>query len=217
MTRLFAHRGFTGGKKNLENTVVSLKKAYGIGYRAIEFDIWLVDGEVLLNHNRPDSARLEKLPKLAEYFCFRNEMAYWLDFKNLELANADEFLSLVKQKIELERVDLKNIYFAPFITDYALAQKILEKVRKIFGADAQFVAVCSELKDAEKLAELKNFLTKNQVKYLSIFHQLVDENLLKTLAGVELFAWTVNDSARFKILKNLGIKNFATDKILLES
>jgi len=61
--------------------------------------------------------------------------------------------------------------------------------------------------------DLKQFLQKNNIKFLSIFHKLLTKDLLNILSGIEIFAWTVNDPARLYELEKLGVENFATDKI----
>lgn len=207
MIRLFAHRGFWQ-EKNLQNTIASLDAAKMQKFAGVEFDIWLYNGELVLKHDEPKND--EALPHFHEYLKFKNDFFYWLDFKNLQEKNCDEILSQIKIALDEKHIDLNKVFFAPFITNYDLAKKMLEKLREIFGKKIHFVAVCDK---KEKMAELLNFMQKNSVKHLSIFHQLLDKNSLKNLEGIEIFAWTVNEINRLKELEALGIKNYATDKI----
>ncbi len=204
---LFAHRGFVD-KNCPENSIASLKKAYELGFRAIEFDIWFIENNLCLSHDQPK--QIKALPSLSDYFIFQNQMKYWCDFKNLNQENASEAMKLLKENIEASKIKMENLYFAPFITDYVLAEKILKIFRKTFG-EVNYVAICE---DAKKLDALYDFMTKNEVKNLSILHKLIDKNLLGRFKNIEIFAWTVNDENRLRELQTLGIKNFTTDIII---
>jgi glycerophosphoryl diester phosphodiesterase len=212
MVKLFAHRGFHSSNIP-QNSIASLEEAHKNHFHGIEFDIWFLDGKLILKHDEPSKKEINNLPTLRDYFSFKNEFTYWMDFKNLNEKNAEIALRLVKKDVDEAAINLDQIYFAPFIADYEIAEKIFRKIRNIFGKNVNLVAVCKELGSAKKVKILRDFLTKNNVKFLSIFHQLLDENFVKKFSKTELFAWTVNDLARIEKLRNLGVKNFATDKI----
>ena len=212
MVRLFAHRGFASDNIS-QNSIASLKNAYEFGFRAIEFDIWFLDKKLILKHDHPQENELKILPTFADYFIFKNDFSYWLDFKNLDEKNVSEALKLVKMNLDAAAIDMDKIYFAPFIVDYKIAIKIFTEIRKVFGEKAKLVVVCEELKNEEDKKNLRNFLTQNNIKFLSIFYKLIDEKFSKTFADIEIFAWTVNDLRSMKSLEQLGVKNFATDKI----
>lgn len=216
MIRLFAHRGFAKGSSQgniLQNSIASLNQAHKSGFKAIEFDIWFLEEKLFLSHDRPKKNALKTLPSLSDYFAYKNDFIYWMDFKNLDEKNADQVLKMVKDEIKKSGIKLDKIYFAPFITDYKIAKKVFEKIRKIFGNKVQIVAVCEKLKNAQDIKNLRDFLTKNKIKFLSIFHELVDGTFVKIFPEIEIFAWTVNDLKRVKELEKLGVKNFATDSI----
>ncbi len=73
--------------------------------------------------------------------------------------------------------------------------------------------MCDSLEREENLIELKEFISKNQIKHLSIFHKLLTKEIVKEFFDVELFSWTIDDVKRVAELEKLGIQNFATDKI----
>ncbi len=127
---LFAHRGFVD-KNCPENSIASLKKARELGFKAIEFDIWFLEEKLILSHNNPKT--IENLPNLSDYFIFKNQMNYWLDFKNLNEKNAISALELLKKIIEMSGIELDKLYFAPFVTNYKTSEKILTAFHKIFG------------------------------------------------------------------------------------
>ena len=136
-----------------------------------------------------------------------------MDFKNLDAENSATVLNLVKNEIEAADIRLDQIYFAPFITDFKKAEKIFAVIRNFFGAKAKIVAVCDKLNDEKEAENLHQFLTRNNVKFLSIFHKLLNQNFVQTFSNIEIFAWTVNDLERLKELEAIGVKNIATDKI----
>ncbi len=213
MIRLFAHRGFAENKLQ-QNTITSLNQAKEKGFVAVEFDIWFFEGKLVLKHDEPKENEIKNLPNFSDYLVFQNEFFYWLDFKNLSRENARKVLLLVRNKIEECKIDLKRFYFAPFITDYILAAEIFEIIRNVFGEDVQLIAVCERLDSEKEINELRQFLTKRKIKFLSTFHELINQNLVQKFSDINFFAWTVNDLKRLKELQNLGVKNFATDKIL---
>jgi hypothetical protein len=212
MIKLFAHRGFV--IKNIQqNSIASLQEAVKQNFEAIEFDIWFLNGKLLLKHDRPEEGDLENLPVLSDYLVFKNSLEYWMDFKNLHEVDAREALMLVKKDIDDSGISLKQIYFAPFITDHKKATKVFKVVRKIFGEGVNLVGVCEKIENEQELEDLKIFLADNKVKFLSIFHGLLTEEFVKKFKDVEFLAWTVNDLAAVPELVKLGIKNFATDHI----
>lgn len=213
MIKLFAHRGFVDNDIS-QNSLKALKNAYLKGFRAIEFDIWFLNNQLLLSHDKPDIDKIKELAVFKDYFLYQNEMEYWMDFKNLDEKNVNLALKMVKNDLNEAKIDLNRVFFAPFITDYDLAIKIFEEIRMVFGGEVKIIAVCEELKEKGDDVLLSRFLKDNQIKYLSIFYKLVDESLLKMLDGVEIFAWTVNDKEEIRSLNKIGVKNFATDFIL---
>lgn len=212
MVKLFAHRGFAL-TKNQQNTITSLENAVAANFDAIEFDIWFCQKKLVLKHDKPQDYEIKDLALFHQYLSYGNKFKYWLDFKNLDEKNAVAALKLVKEKIDLAQINLDNIYFAPFITNYDEAEKIFYIIREIFNTNVNLVAVCEELKNQDEVISLRNFLTKNNIKYLSIFHKLLDQEFVKNFLDIEFFAWTVNDLTRIFELEKLGVKNFATDNI----
>ncbi|MBU6339768.1 MAG: hypothetical protein KGQ36_07365, partial [Rickettsiales bacterium] len=196
-----------------QNTIASLKNAVLAKFSAIEFDIWFLDEKLVLKHDEPKITELNNLPILKDYFIHGNDLEYWLDFKNLDEKNANLVLQLVKKEIDLAKINLNKIYFAPFITDYKKAAKIFAEIRNIFGEEVNLIAVCEEFKDEKDMESLWKFLNENKIKFLSIFHKLLNENFIKKFKNIEFFAWTVNDLTRLSDLEKLGIMNFATDNI----
>jgi glycerophosphoryl diester phosphodiesterase len=214
MTKIFAHRGYHD--KNIkENSIESLEAAYKNNFEGIEFDIWYLESHLhnlVIKHDEPKDHEILTLPKLADYFLYQNHFEYWLDFKNLNQKNATIALAEVKKIILNKKIDLNKLYFAPGITNQELASEIYPEIREIFSPHANIVAFCEELKD-EEIKNYHQFLQKNQIKFLSINHNLINQKLVEELKDITIFAWTVDSELRLKELSNLGIKNLASNTI----
>ena len=213
MPKLFSHRGFT--KHSEENTIASLKEAYQNGFRAIEFDIWLVDGDLFIKHDEPKKEELADLPKLRDYLIYGNEMSYWMDFKNMNMGNVDTIAMLVKEAISQSKIEMRQIYLAPYVVDdEALTKFFHHKMKEILNEKIHYAAVCEKLKDVQKL---KRFLHDNKIDYLSIAHEEIDENMMNIFQNIKVVAWTVNDLNRVKELYKMGVENVITDDVLPEA
>ena len=217
MKKVFAHRGFTFDENNPQNKIdqnslASLKNAVNHGFKAIEFDIWYFNSQLVLSHDQPNLSNYQTLAKFSEYFIYGNQLDYWLDFKNLDETNINNVLNLVESQINFAKINLEKIFFAPYCTDYFLSQKIFFNFRKIFGNEIKMVAVADNIQQIPNLLE---FVVKNNVKYLSIDYKLINEDLIAKFKDQNILAWTINDQQILDNLAKLGIKYFATDKILI--
>lgn len=210
MIKLFAHRGFVDDNI-AENSIAALHRAYDLRFLGIEFDLWFIDNKFVIIHDKPNQEQLKDLPILGDFLHYQNQLYYWLDFKNLNSGNYVSALSFLKEQIAHYKIDLSQIYFVPYVTDYELAQNIHEELVKIFGNDIKFAAIFD---DKNKRQDLLNFVKSNNIKYLSADHRLIDQSLIIDLSNVEILAWTVNDKKVYDKLIGLGIRNFATDSIL---
>lgn len=214
MVKLFAHRGYTNHGKSPENSIASLKSAYDFGFRGVEFDVWLMGGQlIVLSHDAPHDTTL--LARFTDYLIFGNDLEYWIDFKNVTEDNCDEFLLLIRDDLQKFQINTNNVYFAPYITDYSLSAKVIRKIRSVFGEDVKILAICDEFKTGRAREELVEFVRQNNVRFFSIDHKLLDDaSLCKDLGEVKFFAWTVNDADRLKQLENIGVTAVATDALV---
>ena len=80
MIKLFAHRGLVENNMK-QNSIASLKNAVAKGFKAVEFDIWWLDGEFFIKHDKPNEKEKFLLPRLQDYLCFGSDLEYWFDFK----------------------------------------------------------------------------------------------------------------------------------------
>ncbi len=211
MIKLFAHRGLVENNMK-QNSIASLKNAVAKGFKAVEFDIWWLDGEFFIKHDKPNEKEKFLLPRLQDYLCFGNDLEYWFDFKNLDQNNIDEALKKLNADLILKKIDLAKIFFAPYLTDYKLTSIISLKFRKFFSQKIKFVGVCD---DKNWRQEVIDMIDLELIDFISINHDLIDADFLKKISPTKLLAWTVNDIKRINDLYLLGVDKFATDKALI--
>ena len=211
MIKLFAHRGFVENNMK-QNSILSLKNAVTKGFKAVEFDIWWCDGEFLVKHDKPIDKEKFLLPRLQDYLCYKNELEYWIDFKNIDLTNVDEALKKLKADLILKEIDLNKIFFAPYITDYSTASIISLKFRNFFSQPINFVGVCDKQSGLQEVIDLVDL---ELINFVSIDHNLISSELLKKIKPSKLLAWTVNDIKKINDFYMLGVDKFATDKVLI--
>lgn len=211
MIKLFAHRGFVENNMK-QNSIASLKNAVAKGFKAIEFDIWWINGEFVVKHDKPKHEEEFLLPRLQDYLIYKNKLEYWFDFKNLDQNNVDDALKKLKADLILKEIDLNKIFFAPYITDYDLAIKISVKFRNFFSQKINFVGVCD---NEFKIQEIVDMVDMDLIDFVSINYALINVELLHKINSNKLLAWTVNDIKLINDLYLLGVDKFATDKILI--
>ncbi len=214
MTKIFAHRGFVTQKvkeKIGENSVASLHEARKHNFSGVEFDVWFIGNSLLLHHDMPQQKEVLNLPLFQDYLVFKNDFEYWIDFKNLNESNAVAVAELITKEIKAAKIDVKKVFFAPFITDLNKAIPVYDALRNSIEG-AQIMAVCEDLAPQDFANYYQN-LQKNHIKFLSIKHEIIDENFAKIFSDITLFAWTVNDLARLCALQKMGVKNFTSDII----
>ncbi len=211
MIKIFAHRGYVINE-NTQNSIESLNDCVKNNFAGVEFDVWFLNEKLLISHDNPSQGNLNSLPKFRDYFSHGNKIKYWIDFKNLDEKNAESALKLAKKDLESCQINLRNVYFAPFIERLSDAILVYEKIRNIFGGSAQIMAVCEKI-PADNLQRYYQDLKKNDIRFLSIMHENINENFVKIFRDIEIFAWTVNDLERLKELNKFEIKNCTSDII----
>ena len=211
MIKLFAHRGFVENNMK-QNSIASLKNAFEKGFKGVEFDIWWIDGEFFVKHDKPSGKELFLLPRLQDYLVHKNELEYWIDFKNLDEKNIDNALKKLKEVLILKEIDLNKVFFAPYITDYILTAKISLKFRNFFAQKINFVGVCDEQAQCQEVVDMIDI---GVIDFISINYKLINKDFLKKIQPTKLLTWTVNDIKEINDLYMFGVEKFATDKVLI--
>ena len=224
---IIAHRG--ASYLAPENTVAASKLAWEVCADAVEVDIYLFrDNKIMCIHDS-DTKRTtgqdfkvsetlsEQLRKL-DAGSFKNEK-----YKGEKIPFLKEIIKSVPEGKELV-VELKcKSEVLPYL---------IKDVRK-YGKNRKFVFICFDL---QTIADTEKAFPDNKCYWLCGNKQLLMQNLDKTaslgLVGVslaygiidneiativrdhklELFTWTVDDSAEAKRLISLGVKGITTNR-----
>ena len=210
MLKFFAHRGYLPQKnsQNLlpQNSIASLKNAVDHGFTAIEFDIWLIENQLILSHDLPNDIR--DCAGFSDYLQYQNQLEYWLDFKNLSLENIDTILKILALDLAKKNINLAQLYFAPYCVNYSLTKIFYEKFKKYFNDQINFVAVCD---NSSQIADLEQLILDHQIKFISIDHKLITKELVEKFKKCHLMAWTIKDYDTLIQLHNLSVEYFACD------
>ncbi len=210
MIKIFSHRGLRA-KKSQENKIESFKNAYKKGLRAIEFDIWYLKDQLILKHSQPNN--FNNLDSLADLLGnFKNDVEYWLDFKNLNAKNCDQALKKAKELVDKNKIKLSNLNFAPFITDLKKAEIIYQSIRKHFGKEVKIVAVIEKL-SSKNYQKFYQDLKTLGIYGLSIQWKNLNSDFKTIFKDIKIFAWTINDQKTSDYLAKIGIENIASDNL----
>lgn len=216
MVKIFAHRGYSDSKDR-QNTVLSVDKAKSLGFDGVEVDIFYLSNSLLMTHDPVPLEQEKELDSLDQILKYQDQLLYWLDFKNLQdLSEADLDQALKKAKLDISKnkCKLENFYFAPYVTNYNIAERIFNKINEIFTNKAQLTFVVDDI-DADGYQELSNFLTKMQIDNISIKYNLINDSFQSLFYDKNLFVWTVNEiETAHELIAKYKIANFTTDNIL---
>ncbi len=208
--KIFSHRGSVI-KKSQENKIEAFKNVYKKGIRAIEFDIWYLKNQLVLKHNRPIT--LNNLDRLEDLFIsFKNDVEYWLDFKNLNARNCDLAIKKVKEIIDAHQINLDNLHFAPFIIDLKKAEIVYKAIRKYFGNQAKIIVVIEVLLP-KNYQQFYQQLKDLNIYGLSIQYKNINPEFRAIFSKIKIFAWTVNDRKTADYLAKIGVENIASDNL----
>jgi len=212
----WSHRGYVNDTCK-ENTIASLKNAYENGYRNIELDIWYLDGKLILKHNEPTKEEREgdKLTTLKEFLSiYKNELYYWMDFKNLNESNIDQVLNLYREVLNEIGISYSRIQFTPYEVNWEKSILLAQKASsKLPGINCMFIQD-DESFNENKVEEYYEILRNNSIKFLSIYNKFVTPSLIEKLDGIKLFVWTVDEKEELDRLEVLGIENICTNVLL---
>ena len=223
MSKIFAHRGFSG--KYPENTMLAFEKAIEIGVDGIELDVHLTkDDELVIIHDENvertcdgdgliKDMTLEELKKFDASATFRGVYGF------NAIPTLREYFELVKDKNIITNIELKTGIF-----DYPTIEKHVIDLIREYGLEKKIILSSFNhftILRCERLApEIKRgFLSESWLigygKYAAennvqcchpIMCSLSDE-VVKEMrdAGREINTWTVNERHDIERLAKMGI------------
>ena len=223
MSKIFAHRGFSG--KYPENTMLAFEKAVEIGVDGIELDVHLTkDNEIVIIHDEDikrtcDGEGLVKDMTLEELHKFDASATFRGVYGFCGIPTLREYFELVKDTPIITNIELKTgVYEYPTIE-----KRVIDMVREFGLSDKIIFSSFNHftVKRCEEIApEIKRgFLTGDWIydfgKYtaernvqcchpwhISLSQEVVDE---MHAAGCEINTWTVNEYEDIERLNAMGV------------
>jgi glycerophosphoryl diester phosphodiesterase len=220
-----AHRG--GAAVAPENTVAAIRKAIEARADWAEIDVQLTaDGAIVVVHDS-DLLRIGGVPQrvsdstLSQIKSIDVGSRFGAEFRGERIATLDEVITAAGEKIRL------NIELKPHKPEDVgpLVQAVVDAVRR--AGITRRCRVCSQSYEGLQLArqlepELQlgfiaggrlGDLSGLDVNYLMVAGHLATRSLSQAarLEGIEVHAWTINDTAQLAPLLDRGTDNIITD------
>jgi glycerophosphoryl diester phosphodiesterase len=197
--RRIGHRGAKAHAP--ENTVASFEKAIALGCDEIETDVWLIDGALVISHDRPSSpAGHLSLDETLE-LC-RGRVALNLELKSAGSdARANETGAAVARRLRARAP--QDVYVSSFWSAaLAGAKAVAPDVRRafVFGAAPEMGALLGQARALGLWALHPEhwYVTPERV---AAAHD----------AGLRVNVWTVNDPAEIATLAAWGVDGIMSD------
>lgn len=223
MSKIFAHRGFSG--KYPENTMLAFEKAVAIGVDGIELDVHLTkDGEIVIIHDEDikrtcDGEGLVKDMTLEELKKFDASAAFRGVYGFCGIPTLREYFELVKDTDIITNIELKTGVY-----EYEGIERKVTDLIKEFGLEDKIIFSSFNhftVKRCEKIApEIKRgFLTgdwlvdfgkytrERNVQCCHPWHITLSKEVIDEMhsAGCEINTWTVNEYEDIERLAEWGV------------
>jgi len=223
MSKIFAHRGFSG--KYPENTMLAFQKAVEIGVDGIELDVHLTkDNEIVIIHDEDikrtcDGEGLVKDMTLEELRKFDASATFRGQYGFCGIPTLREYFELVKDTPIITNIELKTgVYEYPTIE-----KRVIDMVREfglsdkiIFSSFNHFtVKRCEEIAPEIKrgfltgdwIYDFGKYTAERNVQCCHPWHVSLSEEVIREMheAGCEINTWTVNEYADIEKLSKWGV------------
>lgn len=223
MSKIFAHRGFSG--KYPENTMLAFEKAVEIGVDGIELDVHLTkDNEIVIIHDEDikrttDGEGLVKDMTLEELRRFDASATFRGQYGFCGIPTLREYFELVKDTPIITNIELKTGVYEY----HTIEQRVIDMVREfglsdkiIFSSFNHFtVKRCEEIAPEIKrgfltgdwLYDFGKYTAERNVQCCHPWHVSLSEETVKEMheAGCEINTWTVNEYEDIKKLSAWGV------------
>ena len=223
MSKIFAHRGFSG--KYPENTMLAFEKAVEIGVDGIELDVHLTkDNEIVIIHDEDikrtcDGEGLVKDMTLEELRKFDASATFRGQYGFCGIPTLREYFELVKDTPIITNIELKTGVYEY----HTIEQRVIDMVREfglsdkiIFSSFNHFtVKRCEEIAPEIKrgfltgdwLYDFGKYTAERNVQCCHPWHVSLSEETVKEMhdAGREINTWTVNEYEDIKKLSAWGV------------
>ena len=211
---ILGHRG--ASKAHPENTLIAFQAAYEANADGLEWDVHATsDGIPVLTHDRSLARRTGDVREV--------DMVTLDELKALDAGGGQQIPTLAEA---LALCDGRG-YLDIEVKQSGIEQRVLDDLADYKGAwgissfDWSSLVAFRELSDTAELWLLSIQVNRSLLetaerihsKGVALYFQAIDAQTVAVLhgAGLQIFAWTVNDEAEAKRLADLGIEGLITD------
>lgn len=226
---IIAHRGASYNAP--ENTVTAVRLGYEEGADAVEIDIHLSkDNRVMVNHDKDTKRTAGRNLTIRETHSSelrKLDVGKWKDkkFKGEKMPFLEEVLAEVPENKTLVIEIKSQEEIIPFLKEVIKESGIEERLiiisfnkNAIIKAKEQLPEIPSfwllhTFKDYS-LEEAIDIVKKHQLNGLDVHYPLITAEFMQKMnnAGLEVYAYTVNDATVARKLKEMQIKGITTDR-----
>ncbi len=223
MSKIFAHRGFSG--KYPENTMLAFEKAVEIGVDGIELDVHLTkDNELVIIHDEDirrtcDGEGLVKDMTLSELKKFDASATFRGVYGFCGIPTLREYFELVKDTNIITNIELKTGVY-----EYrTIEQRVIDMIRE-FGLEEKIILssfnhftimrckdIAPEIKrgflSGDWLVDFGKYTSEKDVHCCHPWHITLSEENVEEMhnAGCEINTWTVNEYEDIVRLADMGV------------
>jgi len=217
-----AHRGGPGANSKLENTLTAISASLDLGVKAIEIDVWLVDGELVVFHDRrlgrffdrddlleqtplellkaPDMQRQLAIPTLEEIIDLVSGRAVInIEIKGPECAEA--ICNLIQSRVASGRNHYNQFILSSF------DQPQIKQCLQILPQVRRGLLICGVPMDLAQQAE------NLRCYFLGFSLEFIAKTLIEDchLRGINAWVYTANHPEDIQWLSDLGVDALFTD------
>ncbi|MBQ8029818.1 MAG: glycerophosphodiester phosphodiesterase [Clostridia bacterium] len=223
MSKIFAHRGFSG--KYPENTMLAFEKAVELGVDGIELDVHLTKDDVLVIIHDEDIKRTCDGEGLVKDFTYEELKKFDASatFRGVygvcPIPTLEEYFELVKDTPIITNIELKTGIF-----EYPTIEKKTIDMIKKYGLEDKIILSsfnhftikrCEEIAPEIKrgflsgdwLIDFGKYTAAQNVQCCHPLYLFLSEATIKEIhdQGLEINTWTVNEYEDIKRLSSLGV------------
>ena len=212
------HRGISG--RELENSLAGFKLAIKLGLEAVELDVRLSsDGVPMVFHDSLLDRLTDSSGYLEQFSSTRldNEVRLSNGEKIPTLEDVLNLLAVSTLKVYLE---IKSLHATEAVQ--ALVEKYLPENRAVISSfyHQELIKVKQRNKNQRTMALFEGspldplaLIVATNAEEVGLGFGSIDAGLVCALsaAGIDVYAWTVNDQRDFEVAESLGLKGVFTD------
>jgi glycerophosphoryl diester phosphodiesterase len=202
---IWAHRGYKVGSS--DNSIESFDAAKKMGYYGIELDIHFIEGKgFVVAHDIPAKEIYNAASLLLDsvFSRYGKQFHYWLDFKNLDLNNAEKSGKLLSKYINLYGLEGRIFVESREARALGKLKSVAPEVNTIYWMHGS-------LRNSFELFRAKYDTLVSRADTVSLPAHYVSDVVFSNFSHLNIAVFTVNDAAVIAGLFQRGVRIILTD------